>query len=560
MTGNKDQKAFNELDFIVNFMPARIFLLVVFAIAYFFVFDQKWDINGDNASYYVLGHALADGLGFVNPAFPGNPAENHFPIGFPLIIALFSKIGLGSIVALKVINGLFLLASGLLWFEIFKRIQSNVNLAIVGAMAIFLNPVLMRSGTILMSEIPFLFFISLGIFYFVKLDSEEDQKWFTQPGFWIMALSLGASFYIRSVALAVFAGIGFYLLAKKKFQPLIATVAGIAVFITPSFFLNTGGGNYFRQLIHVNPYNVDSPIIGMSDLMARMKQNALAYLIGFLPDATLPIIGKVHGISAATDVFISILLLYFIWKGIKNAGGYKWFLVAYLGSALLIILVWPSVWASSRFMAHVIPVTSLLTLMGLHQLSLKWESKFKVKKPLGVYPVFLLVMFNLIVLNTQRIQAKAKYRPEWQNYFKTAHWAKVHSEKDAIICARKPVFFYLESDRKCVNFKNTSDTKALVQDFADKKVNYVVLDMLGFGNTEKYLFPALEQYKECFNNVAVYEKPNTYLLQFNADQFTNPNYQNQIKSNTTPTEDDSKNELEKLLENELNNSKPDSSK
>ena len=39
---------------------------VVFTAVYVSIFDNKIDLNGDNANYYILGKALATGEGYVN--------------------------------------------------------------------------------------------------------------------------------------------------------------------------------------------------------------------------------------------------------------------------------------------------------------------------------------------------------------------------------------------------------------------------------------------------------------------------------------------------------------
>ena len=56
-------------------------LFLIFIQVYPYIFDAKIFLGGDNADYYLLANALADGEGYVNIHLPGAPPANHFPPG-----------------------------------------------------------------------------------------------------------------------------------------------------------------------------------------------------------------------------------------------------------------------------------------------------------------------------------------------------------------------------------------------------------------------------------------------------------------------------------------------
>ena len=64
-------------------------------------------------------------------------------------------------------------------------------------------------------------------------------------------------------------------------------------------------------------------------------------------------------------------------------------------------------------------------------------------------------------------------------------------------------------------FKYSEDISEVMEDFIDKKADYVVLDNLGYRQTYKYLFPAIEANQEDFEVILSLENPDTYLLKFN---------------------------------------------
>ena len=55
-----------------------ILITVVFLFVYQFIFDSKIDLNGDNASYYILGKAINGGEGYVNINSIYKTPNNHF--------------------------------------------------------------------------------------------------------------------------------------------------------------------------------------------------------------------------------------------------------------------------------------------------------------------------------------------------------------------------------------------------------------------------------------------------------------------------------------------------
>lgn len=510
-------KPFNELDFIVDYIPYKVVLLLVFGISYFLVFDTKLDINGDNASYYILGQALAEGKGYVNTALPGDPAERHFPIGYPTVVATLYTLGLHSYVGIKLFNGVLMLLCGFIAFDLFQRLHPNKNLAFVSAAALFLHPTLMRSATIMMSEIPFLFCTLAGLWLLARSLAHENPL--TRWEFYGMVLLLGLSMYVKTLGIVLIVSLCLFLALQKRWKEVGVAVGGFILVGFPNFLGKAGGGNYVRQLLSVDPYDPEKGMAGISDFIARMGENAVSYLIGIIPQVTLPAYIKVQGSIDLLDIAVGALVLYLIYLGFRKIQAFTWLLVFFLAGSLAVWLLWPPIWASPRFAVHAIPILVFLTSAGILTLTEKYGNKLSKQKPLGVYPLLLLVMLSIIPLNDQRILASEPHRPEWKNYFKLANWAKTNTPEDALICARKPILFYLESERKSVNFRNTSNDSLLVQDLYDRNINYVVLEFLGFGTTDKYLFPALTTYKECFPSEAYYPKPNTYLLRFDRQQW-----------------------------------------
>lgn len=88
-----------------------------------------------------------------------------------------------------------------------------------------------------------------------------------------------------------------------------------------------------------------------------------------------------------------------------------------------------------------------------------------------------------------------------------------------VVCSRKPQLFWLESGLPGVNYKYTKDARELIAGLVQNRVDYVVLDALGYGSTPMYLYPAIQQFPHLFPKVVMYyENTHMYLLYFDRER------------------------------------------
>ncbi len=197
----------------------RAFLLILGAVfigVYYNVFDPKWDINGDNANYYLLAKGMIQGNGYVWSFSPSLTPTNHYPPGYPAILAIAMTVMGGSIIPLKVINGLFLFSSVIILFALTRKLTGNDNLAFVVAVLLLLNRHLYHFAIILMSEMPYLFFTSLA-FYFVHKMNPKESFWKSKY-FYGLILSISATYYIRSLGIALLGAMLLHFLIGRQWR------------------------------------------------------------------------------------------------------------------------------------------------------------------------------------------------------------------------------------------------------------------------------------------------------------------------------------------------------
>ena len=502
-------KSFNVQSVIVV-----ITISIVFAGVYSNIFDKKFDLNGDNANYYILGKALATGAGYINLYDIKKKPNNHFPPGYPVIISGIIKVFGDSPASIKVANGLFLLLTLIGLYFLVKQITNRHSTAIIVTLLVLLNSHILRYSTIIMTEIPFLFFTVITLLVFIRINYNK-ALW--QDFYLILVIvMLAVSFYIRTSGITLILSILFFLLLTKRWRHAIVIAIGVFLLVLPWQLRNQniGGSTYINQLSMVNPYRPELGNAGLFDYVNRLGDNISRYITKELPAATLAITKPDYRRSATVSQWLyGILFLTLIIFGIINLKKYKLLILTYLAGTLTILWLWPDVWVGTRFILPSVPFLLLGLVNGLQEVLLRFIP-VKTNKLILWLPV--VIAFLLISdIKTLHQFAKAEPGAAWANYFNMAKWAKANLPANMVIACRKPAMFYLYSNSYTVNYMYTENAGELMADLVKKQVDYVVMEQLGYSATTRYLYPVIQNNPEAFELVKELNKPGTYLFRFN---------------------------------------------
>ncbi|MDR1542851.1 MAG: hypothetical protein LBS50_00275, partial [Prevotellaceae bacterium] len=199
-----------------------VVISIVFFASYNRIFDEKFDMNGDNIYYYSLGKALADGKGFTNIIGYDETPHGHFPPGYPAFISVLMKMGVNSIHAIKVANGFLLYFSLILLFFIFAHLSKNNIIAFTATVLCTLHAQLLRFSTIMMSESLYIFLSALIIFIVLKWDIKKafpfgkGEKFFTRT-IWrdiiaiiLLSASLAYIYFVRTMGVSLILAVLLY--------------------------------------------------------------------------------------------------------------------------------------------------------------------------------------------------------------------------------------------------------------------------------------------------------------------------------------------------------------
>ncbi len=497
-----------------------IFLLsVTFLITYIYIYDPKIGLSGDNMDYYILGKSIASGKGYCNISHPSEMPANHFPPGYPFIISLLLLIK-DNVATLKIANGVFYFFSIILSFFIFRKITGNSLLAFVTSLIVLVNFHLLSYATDEMSEIPYLFFASLTVYLMMNLDTAKPI--FKNPAFFLLIFCLSFSYYIRTAGISLVFGVCFYFAWQKNWKYVGATLGLFILSVLPWTIrgISLGGNSYTNQLMMINPYNPELGMAGPMDIVNRFLNNLQRYFAWEFPSACFPFIyknnpltyeGKPFGVDYAIGTFTLLLILFGLYKLSK----YRSFIISYFIGTMGVLLFWPDVWFGIRFILPAAPLMVFCFLVGLSESVQFIISKLKPDFKLSPLLLLPLLLFYLPMLPLMHQKALAPYPVQFMHYFDIAKWAKTNTPEKSIFCCRKQSLFYYFSKRYCVNYAYSLDDKAMLKDLEDKKVNYVVLEQLGFASTGKYLYPTIQKNPQKFPVILHIPEPDTYLLGFN---------------------------------------------
>lgn len=512
----------NRLNVLYLFILGGLFLVLAQKS-----FDEKVANLGDNANYYILGSALAEGKGYSDLHLKDAPAHNHYPPGYPAMIAAIKVLG-GDVQAVKRVNQLFLAACLLLVFVLTRKMVRSLHLALVVSLLCLFNYHLLKFSTIMMSEISFLLISLLTLFWLLR--QSWDKVWYKDRGFWVLLLLLSAGVYLRAAGIAlVGATVLWFFFNQKKRIHALALFVGFLLTMLPwqlrSFAL--GGSSYFKQLLLINPYAPEEGGLGFTSLIERIGVNAGRYLSVEIPSGLFSFFRvEEYSEPASTTAWIVgvILVVTIIWGLFRLQQQYRSLITWYLLTSFGVLLCWPSVWQGVRFMLPLVPLLLLLFVYGIHQLLI--QLILLVKKPVKtgyLDPVLLGVVLLLLWPYSHSLdglfkQSRTPYSQEFQHYYKVAKWAEENLPDSALICTRKGELFYLEAKRPTIRYQFTKDFNEQLAFLESSGVDYVVAAYLGFSSTNDYLLPLIQNAPQKFEILYSVEDPNAYLLKFHPDR------------------------------------------
>lgn len=522
----------------MRFSPKSPWFLagVLAVLAVVLTYDPKLYINGDNVDYMNLAHGVRQGHLW---------ASDKFPPLFPMLLAPVQALFGMSLLPQKILVTLFATGTVVLLAGIVRRRTAPRSGPWLFFAAATLIPFVEYSHYV-MSEVPFMFFLCGAITACDRLD-DRDAGPPAIRDLLALALWIAAAFYTRTAGAAMAGGVLLWLLLSRRPKHALV-LAGLLVVTAVPWLLHAasakGGNPYFRQLTQVNPYYPEFGLLTARGWVERLGENARTYFLGIVPDIVMPALyGSTYSPPRLQKLFLPLwiaipLLIPFaagLWRGLRGCGPVRRALdrgparkpagvpgvgfradpvVCVALASLLLLCLWPVIWAGGRFLVPIAPLL-LLTWWGGWRL----PEEIGLRGPWGKVRTGLLVL--LVFLSVRNLvfyaQETREYPPEWGSYFSALEWIRENTPRDAVIIDRKPGFVEFAAGRAALNFPRELDPVRMIESFKRSGVTHVVLAALPYDDIDRYLRPAVERERSRFRLIHQTSDPVTYVLEFHAE-------------------------------------------
>ncbi len=505
-------------------LPALVVLCTLLIGSW--TFDPKLSLSGDNAEFITLARSLAQGEGLVHINSPDPQPATKYPFGFPLLLAPVELLFPGEWTPMKAwVLVLFSLGMGALYLLARDALGALPALAVValsltagqsylttGPDGHVFGPLLLHFSHQVMSEAPFLA-VSLAALWLLQRgiarEGVLDNRYLI--GGFVCAM---LAYYIRSVGIALLAATIVYLLLQRDLRRGLIFAGASFVAWLPWTLRNRAvgsGGVYVTQLIQVNPYYPDRGMLDFAGVIDRLLGNGSAYLNVELPRLLWPFFSG-GGEFGPVAVFVLILAAYTLMQALRFRR--DMLLVLYTAFTIGVALLW--FWVDARFLFGVVPLLVYFAVRAVNDLAggLSAHGGLWTGRALR-WGLLLSVAWGQVPGVARLAEyARADYPPAWSRYYQAGQWLKEHAADDAIVLCRKGYWMYIVSGRRCVGFPFESPGAVLAH-MEREKVDYVVLESLGFAQTAQYLVPAVNERLDLFEIVWKNEAVPTYVLKFN---------------------------------------------
>jgi hypothetical protein len=514
-------------------------------------FDPRLYVNGDNVSYMFLARDVLGGELWPSSKFP--------PL-FPWLLApaqwIAGSIATGSmaiappresLLAQKLLVLAFHAGAIAFLVRILRRRMPLPTGPVVAFVAATLLPVIEYAHYV-MSEIPYLFFLAGSLDAADRLLARshaprEAAHWSPQEvtspesaeavnsgpgsssatrspssrsafaafvsalrsrGVWELALWVAAGFYTRSAGISAGIGIGIALLARRRFSAAFAYAGAFAILALPWVVrgMTTSGGNpYVDQFLLVNPYYPEFGRLDAGGLVERFWFNLRSYAELHIPASLVPFpyrstYSPPIWQKTLPPVWVTIPILLGILAGsirmLRRFDPAAWAAIV----SILLVLIWPPVWAANRFLIPLAPFLLWLFWEGL-RVNL---GRAAVLGAVRAVTLVILVAHGLLALRNYEVETRV-YDPVWGNYFATIDWIAKNTTADAHIIDRKPGFVEFQSGRSAETFPREPDLDRMVEFLRTSGADYVLLNRLPYDDIGRFLVPVVNQRREHFEVV-----------------------------------------------------------
>ncbi len=494
-------------------------LAIIFALSFSYIFNSKIDLNGDNCEYFILATSLAGGDGYSDITHEPPVASNLFPPGYPVLMS-FIRFFTDSVFPQKILNGIFLLASALIFFFFIRKFKLPDSMAFVASAVILLNYQVLHFATMMMSEMSFMFFTVLSVWFLSKMD--DDKPFWKDKYFYFAILSVAYCYHVRTQGIALAAAVVGFFLFTKRWKQMIAFAGGFAVCLLPWMIRNNlsgvGQSRYLSMIAMSNPWRPEEGTLSFGELISRFLETFTMLVTKAVPNSILPYFSADYNVSTTGMEWLTAIILFsVIGIGMWRLGKFKYLFLFYVLATFGVISLF-STPSENRYITPLLPFLEVSLMLGLYAILQFAVEKMNIGKQFSPWLLCVVVFFSFPKLEVLHAQNNMPFPPNYRNFFIVAEETKKQLPRNTVICSRKPALFYMFSKTAVTTYAWTEDNEELIKGLINNNVDFVVLEQLGYSSTPRYLYPAISNNPDLFIPVMHVPDPDTYLFKFEREK------------------------------------------
>ena len=490
------------------------------SILFYYCFNIFLNTNGDNCVYLMLGKSLAIKKGAFLIGLPGESADSYYPLGLPFLISIIYTILGMNVVAVKILIFLFYCGFVFIYYKILVRLF-NKNISFLTTIVFSSSPFLVEYASIIMTEIPFIFFSLLSCYLAMTYFEKERIG---KVNLFFLLLSCFMTYMVRAVGIIIFPTIVLYFVVNSGD---IYSIKKIKIFLKSLYFKKIFNFVFLFLVIFVLWQIRGKSAAGSSQLDMFLNRgffsiflSSLKPLLIALPHTLVchkSIFWSYLETNYTIVIFFNLLLFYGLIMTLKR----NMLVVLYFVFLVLIYLVATPhtlVLVLMRFMLPTIPFTLIIFVVCMSHLGGIFFKKEILKNSLILIFLFAILIINFNGLNIVEKRAKEENQSP-MSFIECNKWLIGKVSEESVIISRKDAYTYIVTGAKAHNItcnpsKIYNKKWGMEQLKHMKKIgaDYLILDTFS-GSSVVNIYPLVNEYRQYFRLIKVFDGQGpTYLF------------------------------------------------
>ena len=440
-------------------IPAETTVAIIVLIVGFLTLNYL-PVGGfyDDGLYTILAKSLATGHGYRFLNLPGAPAAVHYPPGYPLLLALFWKIGPAfpaNVVWFKLLN--VVLLGVIAWVTCRYAVHVLMLTPGVAVLATLLGTItipILVLATMVLSE-PF--FLALLIPALILAEEMTRHRPARREAVWLGLLS-GAVVLVRSIGVMLVIAVAVLWLVRRHWRAVAWYLGSALLIVSPWLLwsalhaddvapvLRGAYGSYlawFLGGLHAG---------GLPFVIATVRTNVHTLVLGV---ATSFQFSSERAVVWATAAALALMFGYGAWRVRRRAPVTLLFLALYLA----LVVVWPD--QPLRFVWGVWPLLMALLLVPVEALQMPAGPR---QLRIAVAVVALALVPGLL-----RYNVRGYHGSWWESIPRSMtnraqpaiRWARMHTRPADVVAGESEPMLYLYAERQAVPVATFTATQYL---------------------------------------------------------------------------------------------------